>query len=280
MGIEQLMDPKHDFLVVKHRVLNNPNPPFELETDRLFSQLANAANGRRIIPVFEGDYFQPPWAAPIAGGIILAHKSYAPSQHEFEKLQHSGLGSSLAELLVQYSFWKERVPGMVLCFEAKWGTTPQATKALMAQLREHGISRAYIDSFFGRKLEIVHDENAYGSTVASVQKSHNVVNIREAVEWNVKRITYPTSLHVSAKIGSYKLAFGHSKSDIVTVPYAQAFFTRGTPEHPVVYGAVGKIDHVKRAADDPYCLGVYWRGDERGSVVRMFLNSIGARKRF
>ncbi len=131
----------------------------------------------------------------------------------------------------------------MLCLELKFPTLPEAIAKTHSELANAGMGEesVYFDSFFGEKLDLVSEK-------------------------------YAKSLHLWARFG---LSQGRVTSpkygyDFITVPRAMAF---GEPTEPTIYGAVGSVEEIEKAADNPLVLGVYPRIKE-GSSVRMFLRSI------
>ena len=232
-------------LVVSHRELHNKDLDVSAVVERLHDTFGDTIAGRTITTTLEGDYFASPWS----DDVILAHKLlFAPSKEAFEDLRASGNAAYLAEVLERIATYQGEKP--TLCLEAKLGTTPVATKKIAQALKEHGLD-AYFDSFIGWKLDDVKTANEELGT------------------------GYKTSLHACAKAGSLHIGIpGRTTPDIITVPSALAYFTRGKP---VIYGAVGSIERAQAIAEDPEALGFYWRGKEASSA-RMLVNSFRSKR--
>ena len=241
-----IINPQKEILIVKHRILNNSQLNFEQEIDKIYQELGHSVNGRQIVLCFEGDYMAPSWS----NDVILVHGSYAPSMDKFQDLREQGVAAYLAEVLENVDKSDQR---FYVCLEAKISTTAEATDKAVDSLKQAAVEKAYFDSFFGGKLNHVHQAN------------------------QLQRTSYPTSLHLLAKIGGIDFAVSNGEHNVVTIPNAVAFFARGTPEKPIIYGAVGSKEKVKKIAEDPNALGAYWRGDESSSV-KMLINSFGRGK--
>lgn len=241
-----MINPQKELLVVKHRTLNNPETDFEQEVDKVYSELGESVKGRQIVPCFEGDYMIPSWSEDI----VMVHGNFAPSKNKFEQLRKEGFAAYLQEVLESFVKYNGEA---VVCLEAKLGTKPDATYKAVRALQKAEIERAYFDSFFGRKLDVVLSAN---------------VDCKAA---------YSISLHLLAKLGRIDISVTNGEHNIITVPNAAAFFAKGTPKKPIIYGAVGTKDRVKKVAEDPNTLGVYWRGGEASSV-KMLWNSFGRKK--
>lgn len=281
MGIEQLLNTEREFLVVRHRVLNNPKANFEQEADQIRKELKGCTSGRGIIPVFEGDYFFPSWS-----NVIMTHGSFEPGERRFGQLREHGAASYFEEVLEAYNAVKHNLGKTVLCFEAKVGTCDDGTRELLRILAISRISNAYIDSFFAVRLTEVKKFNQEGYAVkVKMSSDSKVLELRKGVEWKVQRADYSTSFHLAGTVGPFCVGMPctlfprHVDADIITVPYATAFGSHMVESVPRIYGAVTKKDYVARAADEKNVIGVYWRGDEKSSV-RTFLNSFGAKKNF
>lgn len=281
MGIEQLLDTEREFLVVRHRVLNNPKVNFEQEVDQMRKELKGCTSGREIIPVFEGDYFFPSWS-----NVIMAHGSFEPGELKFGQLREQCAAAYLEEVLEAYSVVKHNLGKVVLCFEAKVGTSDDGTRELLRTLAISGISNVYIDSFFAARLIQVKVFNQEGYAVkVKMSSDSKFLELRKGVEWKVQRADYSTSFHLAGTVGPFCVGMPctlfprHVDADIITVPYVTSFGSNRVQSVPRIYGAVTKKDYVAHAADEKNVIGVYWRGDEKSSV-RTFLNSFGAKKNF
>jgi hypothetical protein len=241
-----MINSQKEILIVKHRTLNNSQLNFEQEVDRVHRELGYSINGRQVVLCFEGDYMQPSWSEDV----VMVHGNFAPSKDKFEQLRKEGFAAYLQEVLESFAKYNGKA---VVCLEAKLGTKPAATYEAVRDLQRAGIKRAYFDSFFGRKLDVVPSANVDCEA------------------------SYPMSLHLIAKLGPIDISVSNGEHDFVTVPNAMAFFAKGRPKKPIIYGAVGNKRRVERIAEDPNALGAYWRGEEASSV-RMLVNSFGRKK--
>ncbi|MEK6874230.1 MAG: hypothetical protein AABX52_00595 [Nanoarchaeota archaeon] len=251
MTLNHLLDSEKEFLVIKHLILNSPKPEFPKEIEKIYKELHNFTAQRSIIPVFEGDYFLPHWS----NQIIMAHGNLSPSKATFNQLRSEGVAAYLDEVIETILKFTPYYPTMILCFEAKLGTTTHATHTLISTLIQAGLSKAYIDSYYSWKIKDVIQTN------------------------NLQKTRYLTCQHHIAKLGNLEFRLGHSYQDIIAIPYPLIFFPNTRSLIPLIYGAVNNKQTVHQSAQNPNVLGIYWRGEEH-NIIRIFLNSFGARKRF
>ncbi len=244
--LTQIVNPEKEILVVRHRILNNPNPNFEQEIESL-SKLQEHTGQRKVVPVFEGDILETRWGKDV----IMTHQTMiSPSKRKFEALRKDGLAAYLNETIEKAAKYQEL--GFVVCLEPKRNITPQGIERAIVALQTHNLDRAYFDSFFGKKLDYVIETNKIIGT------------------------QYPTSYHVVSTFGSSYFAFAgmDNKPDVITVPSAMAF---GRFSGPIIYGAVGSTKKLERLAQIPNVIGVYARIKEKRSL-KMLLNSVRNRK--
>lgn len=227
-----------DFLVVQHDALNDPHLDLEkIMEDSL--ALGGYTSGRDIVPACEGDLFM----LEETGELVLTHQNLGRVTKEiFKAKKGAGKAAYFNDVLEKYTFCpKPSSPR--LCLELKLSTSPEAIAKVQSELAKVGIGAesAYFDSFFGNKLDLVGG-------------------------------TYAKSLHLWANVGSLRgeITAPEKGYDLLTVPRAMSF---GEPTEPMVYGAVGSVREIEKAADNPFVLGVYPR-IKKGSSVKMFLRSI------
>ncbi|MFA6888112.1 MAG: hypothetical protein WC254_01295 [Candidatus Woesearchaeota archaeon] len=235
-----LINPKTEFLVVKHSHLNNLNNEFDL--GRVVEEalkLEKHTNSRRIVVALEGDIIQLPDSR-----VILTHQSFiGPSIKRFNELREAGIAVYLPEALDAYQKFMEQYNGrVVLCLEPKPITTAKTIASAIQELQRKGITDVYFDTFFAHCLEYVTRTN-------QAQQTH-----------------YPTSRHLVGNLGPIPVIVDKRyPADIITVPYPMSF---GSLNRPVIYGAVGDAEKLKHVAEDPQCYGAYVRFKEgHGKVL-------------
>ncbi len=201
--------------------------------------LGEHTNGRKIVPACERDLFVLP-----GGDLIFTHQNWGEVTKEtFEAKKAAGKAAYFSEILERYSLFPcEGWAVPVLCIELKYPTSAEAIGRVHAELSKAGMGaeQVYFDSFFGSKLDLVEGR-------------------------------YAKSRHLAASLGSIPIGMGVPKQgyDLVTVPRAMAF---GEPDEPTIYGAVGSLEEIRKAADNPLVLGVYARIKE-GNPMKMLMRS-------
>lgn len=239
-----------EFLAVRHSVLNgNTYDVGKLVEDTL--KLERHMDGRKVVPCFEGDILQ----VAETGEIVLTHQNWSPlSRREYEALREQKIAASLQEVLDRVAIYKQKNPDqrVVLCFEPKYITAGETIDKTVQSLKEYGIEDAYFDSFFGGKLDAVQQANQNHGT------------------------NYAKSLHLIGNLGRGQLMMTPAKQgyDVLTVPHAMSL---GKVGEPVIYGAVGSTEILKRIAENPQVIGAYTRLKEgagvKGALVKLF-NSV------
>ncbi len=235
-----LADPT-DFLIVQHDALNNPNLNLEVVVEECL-HLGDYTNGRAVVPVCEGDLFM----LPESGDLIFTHQNLGEvTKEDFKSKRGAGKAAYFTEILERYSlFPSEGLAVPVLCIELKYPTSAEAIGKVHAELSKAGMGaeQVYFDSFFGSKLDLIEG-------------------------------CYAKSWHLMVKLWSAAIPASRVPNngyDLVTVPRAMAF---GEASEPTIYGAVGSVEEIQRAAENPLVLGVYARIKE-GNSVKMFMRSI------
>lgn len=227
-----------DFLIVQHDALNDPNLNLEAVVENCIA-LGEHTNGRRIVPACEGDLFMLS-----SGDLIFTYQNFGEvSKETFKAKKAAGKAAYFSEILERYSLFPcEGWAVPVLGIELKYPTSAEAIGRVHAELSKAGMGaeQVYFDSFFGSKLDLVEGR-------------------------------YAKSRHLAASLGGIPIGAGIPKQgyDLVTVPRAMAF---GEPSELTIYEAVGSVEAIKKAADNPLILGVYARIKE-GNPVKMFLRS-------
>lgn len=252
-----LINPQTEFLVVRHSYLNGNTYVLENVIEETLS-LEKHLNGRKAVLCLEGDVLQ----VEETGEVVLTHQNFQSlSQDTYQQLREKQIAASLQEVLEKVVS-QDSEQRIVLCFEPKAITKKKTIDATVQALARYGIADAYFDSFFGSKLDLVAAAN------------------------NVYKTNYCRSLHLSGNIGSvhfppqwlpyFSPAEGY---DIVTVPKKVSF---GDVGEPVIYGAVGDVDTLKRVAEQPDVYGAYVRLKEGKGIMgtlTMSWNSLTNTKR-
>ena len=254
-----IIDPKKQILLVKHSYLNNDSDSYNM-SEVVEKAKANEryTNGREIVPCVEGDFM----ALRSTGEPILTHTNFhVPSESGFRTLKQRGIAATLEGALGKVIEFTEKNPDqrLVVCLEAKPVTTREAIARTISMLKQYGIKDVIFDSFYANKLDDVISENQLQGTI------------------------YPCSLHLVGNLGNtgLRLPFGKQKEyDLTTVPYTLSF---GRPNTPVIYGAVGSVDTLKRLSENEKTLGVYLREREGKGLygaTKMLWNSVTNTRRF
>ena len=111
---------------------------------------------------------------------------------------------------------------------------------------------AYFDSFFGGKLDLV----------AKANQDHGT--------------SYARSIHLIGNLSRAQIMMTRAGKgyDVLTVPHTMSV---GDVGEPVIYGAVGSTDILKKIAEQPQVQGAYVRLKEgaglKGAVVKLW-NSV------
>lgn len=243
-----------EFYVVGHSYLNGNTytPESIAKTTR---ELEKYTSGRPVVRVLEGDLIQ----VDETGEPILTHQNFVGlTKKRAAKLRNKHLAATLDEVFEKADGFRQKFPEqrLVLCFEPKTITSYETIRSAIKQLKEHGITDAYFDSFFGDKLDNVNDANRELET------------------------SYPTSWHLLANFGDKKIGLPFNspgKYDLLTVPYTNSFGTLASESQPVIYGAVGKPETLERISRDPSVKGAYVRFKEGSGLlgtIRMIYNSM------
>lgn len=250
MDKELIVDPKKEFLVVRHRCLN-VNSYYIEECVYQMLKLGKHTNGRAVVPCLEGDIIQ----VEQTGEIVLTHQSFIPlSQGKYRNLRELLLAAPLEEVLNKVAEYRQDNPNqrVVLCFEPKAITSDETISRVISELNRYGIKDAYFDSFFGGKLDMV----------AAANRIHGTA--------------YARSLHAIGNVANAKMLMTLPREgyDILTVPKVLSF---GKLDEPVIYGAVSSAGKLEIAAGNPLVHGAYARFNENSQ--EMLWNSLTNRKR-
>ncbi len=256
-----LIDPKKEFLIVRHSYLNGNTYVLENVIEETLS-LENQLNGRKAVLCLEGDVLQ----VEETGEVVLTHQNFRSlSRDTYRQLRERQIAASLHEVLEKIAAFRDTCPEqrVVLCFEPKAITKKETIDATVQALTRYSIVDAYFDSFFGSKLDLVAAANTGCQT------------------------NYGRSLHLSGNIGSVRFPprwlpyFSPAQGyDIVTVPKKVSF---GDVGEPVIYGAVGDVETLRRVAERPNVSGAYVRlkeGKGVGGALKMFWNSVTNRESY
>lgn len=251
------INPQTEFLVVRHSYLNGNTYMLEQVIGETFS-LEKHLNGRKAVLCLEGDVLQ----VEETGEVVLTHQNFQSlSQNTYQQLRKKQIAASLQEVLEKVHGYSEQ--RIVLCFEPKAITKKKTIDATVQALARYGIADAYFDSFFGSKLDLVAAANKVYKTnyCRSLHLSGNIRSVHFPPQW----------LPYFNPVEGY---------DIVTVPKKVSF---GDVGEPVIYGAVGDVDALKRAAEQPDVYGAYVRLKEGKGIMgalTMFWNSLTNTQRY
>ncbi|GEM_PF-3952746 len=248
--MESLIVAPEEFLAVRHSVLNgNTYDVGQLVEDTL--ELGQYTGSRKIVPCFEGDIIQ----VEETGEIVFTHQNFLQLSHvKYSDLKSRKLAASFKEVLDKIANYKQKNKDsrVVLCFEPKSITSAQTIERAVGSLKEYGLRDVYFDSFFGGKLDAVANANLIHGTA------------------------YARSLHLIGNRGSVQLMTTRAQEgyEVLTVPHTMSF---GAIDEPVIYGAVGSTDILRKIAEYPSVQGAYVRLKEgagiTGALVTLF-NSI------
>ncbi len=250
-----LIDPKKEFLVVRHSFLNGPNLNLEhavSETLQLQGHLDAAHIKRKVVPCFEGDLVQTDMGQPILMHPHLFQNLYSLSPSAFLKLHSRGLAARLEDTLAMVATYQAKHPDqrVFLCLELKLPTQYDTIRSAVKLLQDYGIKDAYFDSFFSHQLNRL-----------------DAVNSMADADYPA---TYPKSFHLIGNVSMVQFRLGRARYDFITVPSATSF---GDPDCDVIYGAVGSVRQLQRVAKDERTLGAYVRFKE-GKWLTMLWNSM------
>ncbi|MBI2136542.1 hypothetical protein HYU06_05715 [Candidatus Woesearchaeota archaeon] len=246
-----IIDPREEFLVVKHSHLNVADINLEKVIEQAVA-LERHTNGREVVVALEGDLVQLENGEP-----ILTHQSWHQvSSEKYRKLRESKIALTLEEALAKVADYKQQNPHkrVVLCIELKPITTQQTIQKALSLIKQYGITDVYFDSFFGNKLDLIQQENT------------------------VRGTNYQRSFHLCGNVGNGKIwipGYGPKQGyDVITVPKPVSI---GKLDGPVIYGAVGSVEQLARLAEDPDTVGAYVRlreGSGLRGVATMLWNSM------